>query len=231
MPKPDCEFVAYYRVSTVKQGASGLGLAAQRSAILAYLNGGGKIVAEFTEIESGRKSQRPALEQALSAARVRRTPIVVAKVDRLTRSVAFLSQLLEAGVDVRFADLPSLEGPTGRFMLQQMAAVAELEAGLISSRTKSALAAAKARGIQLGGHRGSYPSQAAHRASIEVRTRRAELRAKDLLPILEKLKEAGTISKEAIAKALTTKGIPTARGGSRWTGTQVDRVLRRTSRP
>lgn len=231
MAKTECEFVAYYRVSTVKQGASGLGLAAQRSAILAYLNAGGKIVAEFTEVESGRKSKRPALEQALSAARVRRIPIVVAKVDRLTRSVAFLSQLLESGVDVRFADLPSLEGPTGRFMLQQMAAVAELEAGLISSRTKSALAAAKARGIQLGGHRGSYPSHAAHRASIEVRARRAQLRAKDLLPIIEELKEAGTIAMDAIARALTTKGIPTARGGSRWTGTQVARVLRRTSRP
>lgn len=126
-----------------------------------YLNGGSwKIVAEFTEIESGRRSDRPALEEALAAARVHQAPLVVAKVDRLTRSVAFLSKLLEAGVDVRFADLPSIEGPTGRFMLQQMASVAELEAGLISSRTKAALAAAKAHGKRLGGHRGisSCPS-------------------------------------------------------------------------
>jgi hypothetical protein len=90
-----------------------------------------------------------------------RVPLVVAKVDRLTRSVAFLSRLLEAGVDVRFADLPTIEGPTGRFMLQQMAAVAELEAGMISSRTKAALAAAKARGKKLGGNRGVELSETA----------------------------------------------------------------------
>jgi DNA invertase Pin-like site-specific DNA recombinase len=225
------EFVAYYRVSTVKQGASGLGLEAQRSAVFAYLSGRGRIAGEFTEVESGRKNNRPALEQALSAARVRRIPIVVAKVDRLTRSVAFLSHLLESGVDVRFADLPALEGPTGRFMLQQMAAVAELEAGLISSRTKLALAAAKARGVRLGGHRGSTPSEAAHRASREARARKAVLRAYDLLPILTELREAGVRSNDGIARALSTRGIPTARGGTRWTGTQVARVLRQTDTP
>ena len=97
---------------------------------------------------------RPALEKALAAARVRQVPLVVAKVDRLTRSVAFLSRPLEAGVDVRFADLPMIEGATGKFLLQQMGAVAELEAGMISARTKAALAAAKRRGVKLGGDRG-----------------------------------------------------------------------------
>jgi DNA invertase Pin-like site-specific DNA recombinase len=121
------------------------------------LNGGNwRIIAEFTEIESGKRSDRPALEKALAAARVRQVPLVVAKVDRLTRSVAFLSRLLEAGVDVRFADLPMIEGATGKFLLQQMAAVAELEAGMISARTKAALAAAKRRGVKLGGDRGTY---------------------------------------------------------------------------
>jgi DNA invertase Pin-like site-specific DNA recombinase len=125
-------------------------VAAQREAVSNYLNGGDwRIIGEFTEVESGRRSDRPELEKALAAARVHRVPLVVAKVDRLTRSVAFLSRLLEAGV-VRFADLPALEGPTGRFMLQQMCAVAELEAGFISDRTKRALAAAKARGKRLG---------------------------------------------------------------------------------
>src|SRR5207344_110583 len=144
------------RVSTAKQGKSGLGLEAQRSAVESYLDGGRwRIAAEFTEIESGRRSDRPQLDAALRAARARRCPLVVAKVDRLTRSVAFLSRLLEAGVDVRFADLPTIEGATGRFMLQQMAAVAELEAGLISARTKAALAAAKRRGTKLGGYRGA----------------------------------------------------------------------------
>ncbi|WP_347710924.1 recombinase family protein [Bradyrhizobium sp. CB1650] len=98
-------------------------------------------MAEFTEeVESGRRSDRPQLDAALKAARLNRAAIVVSKVDRLTRSVAFLSKLLEANVEVRSADLPQIEGPTGRFMLQQMASVAELEAGMISARTKAALA-------------------------------------------------------------------------------------------
>jgi DNA invertase Pin-like site-specific DNA recombinase len=116
--------IAYYRVSTDKQGQSGLGLEAQRQAVNLY---GGKSIAEFTEIESGRRSKRPQLDAALKTARQHKVALVVSKVDRLTRSVAFLSKLLEAEVDVRFADLPQIEGPTGRFILQQMAAVAELK--------------------------------------------------------------------------------------------------------
>ena len=154
------KFVAYYRVSTGKQGKSGLGLEAQRAAVATYLNGGDwSIVAEHTEVESGKRADRPALEQALAAARLHRAALVVSKVDRLTRSVAFLSRLLEAGVDVRFADLPVIEGATGRFLLQQMVAVAELEAGIISARTKAALAAAKRRGVKLGGDRGGRAPQ------------------------------------------------------------------------
>ncbi len=152
-------FVAYYRVSTGRQGKSGFGIEAQREAVANYLNGGDwRIVAEFTEVESGRRSDRPELDKALMAARLHRASLVVSKVDRLTRSVAFLSRLLEAGVDVRFADLPQIEGATGRFLLQQMVAVAELEAGMISARTKAALAAAKRRGKKLGGDRGVKPT-------------------------------------------------------------------------
>ena len=144
-------FVAYYRVSTGRQGKSGLGIEAQRAGVESYLNGGDwHIAAEFTEVESGKRSDRPELDKALAAARLHRVPVVVSKVDRLARSTAFLSRLLEAGVDVRFADLPPIEGGTGRFMLQQMVAVAELEAGMISARTKAALAAAKKRGTKLG---------------------------------------------------------------------------------
>ena len=154
MAPNSCEFVCYYRVSTGRQGKSGLGLDAQRTAVEAYRNGGDRtIVEEFTEVESGKNSDRPALDQALSAARLHRAALVVSKVDRLTRSVAFLSRLLEAGVDVRFADLPQIEGATGRFLLQQMVAVAELEAGMISKRTKDALAQARKRGVYLGGRR------------------------------------------------------------------------------
>jgi DNA invertase Pin-like site-specific DNA recombinase len=138
--------------------------------------GNWRIIAEFTEVESGKRSDRPALDKALAAARVRQVPLVVAKVDRLTRSVAFLSRLLEAGVDVRFADLPMIEGATGKFLLQQMAAVAELEAGMISARTKAALAAAKRRGVKLGGDRGarlSAKARAAGRAAVQERVRNA----------------------------------------------------------
>jgi DNA invertase Pin-like site-specific DNA recombinase len=131
-------FLAYYRVSTQRQGKSGLGIEAQRQAVANYLNGGNwRIIAEFTEVESGRLSARPQLDAALAAARARRVPVVVAKVDRLTRSVAFLSRLLEAGVDVRFADLPAIERATGRFLLQHMVSVAVAAAGAPASRGMS----------------------------------------------------------------------------------------------
>src|SRR5262249_15108341 len=178
-------FIAYYRVSTGKQGRSGLGIEAQRQAVAGYLNGGNwKIIGEFTEVESGRRSDRPSLDKALAAARVHQVPLVVAKVDRLTRSVAFLSRLLEAGVDVRFSDLPQIEGPTGRFMLQQMAAVAELEAGMISARTKAALAAAKKRGKKLGGDRGARLTAKARAEGREAQRIRARARAADLAPTI-----------------------------------------------
>lgn len=222
------KFIAYYRVSTRKQGASGLGIEAQRAAVASYLKGGPwTIVAEFTEIESGRRTDRPALAQALTAARIHQAPLVVAKVDRLTRSVGFLSKLLEAGVDVRFADLPAIEGPTGRFMLQQMAAVAELEAGLISSRTKAALAAAKARGQRLGGNRGVKLSSEAQAAGRTAQSNRAQQRANDLSPLLAQLRGGGLTSATELANALTARGIPTARGGAKWSALQVIRVTSR----
>jgi DNA invertase Pin-like site-specific DNA recombinase len=165
------------------------------------------------------------IERALAAARLHKVPLVVAKVDRLTRSVGFLSRLLEAGVDVRFADLPAIEGPTGRFMLQQMAAVAELEAGFISDRTKRALGAAKARGKRLGGNRGVVLTKAARKAGRDAQATRAAARAADLAPLLEELREAGVTSLGGIARTLTERGIPTARGKSEWAPMQVARIL------
>ena len=238
------KFVAYFRVSTGRQGKSGLGIEAQREAVKTYLNGGDwQIVGEFTEVESGKRSDRPALEQALAAARLHRASLVVSKVDRLTRSVAFLSRLLEAGVDVRFADLPQIEGATGRFLLQQMVAVAELEAGMISKRTKDALAQAKKRGVKLGGRRrkivgkdakgkpiygdvaGGSPK--ARATAIRVRQERATQRAADIAPTIKALQAAGATSLRAIAAALNEQNIPTARGDGEWTATQVMRVLER----
>ena len=221
-------FVAYYRVSTAKQGASGLGLEAQQAAVSSYLNGGDwRIVGAFTEVESGKNSDRPELGKALAAARLHRAPLVVANVSRLTRSLAFLSKLLEAGVDVRFCDLPQIEGPTGRFMLQQMAAVAELEAGMIGDRTRKALAAAKARGVKLGGDRGARltaEQRAQGRAAIEARS---QARAVDLGPTIAALQAEGVTTLAGLAAALTERGIPTARGSSTWSAMQVSRVLAR----
>lgn len=227
------KFVAYYRVSTDRQGRSGLGLEAQRAAVATYLNGGSwSIIAEFTEVESGRKSDRPELDKALAAARLHRAPLVVSKVDRLTRSVAFLSRLLEANVDVRFADLPQIEGATGRFLLQQMVAVAELEAGLISARTKAALTAAKARGKKLGGRRTRTSdgkpvtiNKAAQQRGAAANRARAADRAADLEPTITQIRAAGATTLAAIASGLNAAGIPTPRGNGRWSPVQVKRTL------
>ncbi|MET4219415.1 DNA invertase Pin-like site-specific DNA recombinase [Bradyrhizobium sp. LB14.3] len=226
------KFVAYYRVSTRRQGQSGLGLDAQRAAVAQYLAGSpANIIAEFTEVESGRRDGRPALEQALTSARLHRAALVVAKVDRLTRSVAFLSRLLEAGVDVRFADLPSIEGPTGRFMLQQMAAVAELEAGMISARTKAALAVAKARGRRLGGYRGGGLTPDTRALGREAQSVHADRRAADLAPLLKQLRAEGVQSPTEIARALTALGIPTARGRGNWSAPAVSLIEARLTTP
>jgi DNA invertase Pin-like site-specific DNA recombinase len=223
------KFIAYYRVSTGRQGKSGLGIEAQRTAVANYLNGGDwQIIADFTEVESGKRSDRPELDKALAAARLHRASLVVSKVDRLTRSVAFLSRLLEAGVDVRFADLPQIEGATGRFLLQQMVAVAELEAGMISARTKAALAAAKKRGTKLGGDRGVKPTAMIRKRAREAVQRRVVARAADLAPTIQNLQAGGGAeSLRAIAAGLNAAGIPTPRGQGKWSAVQVKRTLER----
>jgi DNA invertase Pin-like site-specific DNA recombinase len=227
------KFVAYYRVSTERQGRSGLGLEAQQAAVATYLNGGDwRIVAEFTEVESGRRSDRPELDKALSAARLHRCPLVVSKVDRLTRSSVFLGRLLEAGVDVRFCDLPQIEGATGRFLLQQMVAVAELEAGMISKRTKDALAAARARGQKLGGPRIRKSDgqrvvidSKAQKTGAAANRARATDRAADLAPTIAEIRSRGATTLRAIADGLEGAGIPTPRGKSKWSPAQVKRTL------
>jgi DNA invertase Pin-like site-specific DNA recombinase len=176
-------------------------------------------------VESGKSSDRPELARALAKAKLLQCPVVVAKVDRLTRSVAFLSRLLEAGVDVRFADLPQIEGPTGRFMLQQMASVAELEAGLISARTKAALAASKKK---LGGRRenGHTFNEDDSAKAVAILQKHANDLAQRVAPAIKELQAAGKTSLRAIAEGLNEQGIPTARGG-KWSSPQVMRVLER----
>lgn len=140
------KWVAYYRVSTARQGESGLGLEAQQSAVKSFLRGRGEVLAEFVEVESGKKVRRPQLDEALKLCRKAKATLVIAKLDRLARNVHFISGLMEAGVDFRAVDAPSKD----RFILHIQAAFAEEEARRISERTKAALAAAKARGIEVG---------------------------------------------------------------------------------
>lgn len=148
-PQPT-PYVAYYRVSTDRQGASGLGLDAQREAVRRFLGERGHLLAEFTEIESGRRhTNRPQLLQALSQCRQRRAVLLIARLDRLARNVAFIANLMESGADFVAADMPE----ANRLTIHILAAVAEHERELISRRTKDALAAAKARGTRLGNPR------------------------------------------------------------------------------
>lgn len=147
-------YVAYYRVSTDGQGRSGLGLEAQRATVERFLGGRGVADQEYIEIETGKGrnalAKRPQLAAAIAKCRKTKAKLLVAKLDRLARDVRFFLELLDSGVHVAFADVPETQGPMGRFILTTMAAVAELEAGMISERTKAALAAAKARGTKLG---------------------------------------------------------------------------------
>jgi len=220
------KFVAYYRVSTAKQGASGLGLESQKEAVRVYLNGGKwKMVAEFTEVESGKRNDREALALALRACKVYGATLIIAKLDRLARNVAFTSNLMEAGVDFIAVDNPT----ASRLTIHILAAVAEDEAKRISDRTKAALAAAKARGTALGGRRvsaGRFGQIAAMGRSVsaKVRGQIASERAADLAPAIEDLQANGATSLRRIAAGLNERGIPTARGGE-WSAVQVQRVL------
>lgn len=224
-------FVAYYRVSTGKQGKSGLGLEAQEQTVRERLNGGNwQIVGSQTEVETGTaRKARPELQNALATCRVMGATLIVANVSRLTRDPDFIGTLVASGVEVEFCDLPNTDGPVGRFMLRQMLAVAELETGMIAERTKKALAAAKARGVKLGGDRGNLSTVSAkgRAAGLAVRQARAEQRAADLAKIIAKLQAGGAASLRAIAAGLNEAGVRTAKGKSTWTAVQVQRVLAR----
>jgi DNA invertase Pin-like site-specific DNA recombinase len=218
-------FVAYLRVSTPRQGASGLGLAAQRKAIADYLNGGAwQLVAEHVEIESGQRDDRPELARALAACRVHGATLILAKLDRLARNVAFISNLMAAGVEFVAVDFPQ----ANRLTVHILAAVAEHERELISARTKAALAAAKARGVPLGGNSANLKDRAKGTArSAAVRQERAERHAADLWPMIAAIQAGGATSLRAIAAELNRRGIPTPRGTGTWHAMQVQRVLDR----
>jgi DNA invertase Pin-like site-specific DNA recombinase len=221
------KFISYLRVSTQQQGKSGLGLEAQREAVAVYLNGGRwKLVEEVVEVESGKRNDRPELARALSLCRIHRATLLVAKLDRLARNVAFISALMESGVDFEAVDLPQ----ANKLTVHIMAAMAEYEAGAISARTKAALAAAKARGTKLGGHRWDIQTVArkGNSASAKVRAEQSSKRASDLEPVVNAIRAEGATSLRQIAAALNNQKIPTARGGE-WSAVQVQRLLARRS--
>jgi DNA invertase Pin-like site-specific DNA recombinase len=223
-------FVAYYRVSTDQQGRSGLGLDAQKAAVAKYVaSSDGKIESEFEEVESGSRDDRPQLALALAACRARRATLILAKLDRLARNTSFLLSVVhgagEAGVV--FCDLPQLPpGPAGAFILTMFAAVAELERGLISQRTKAALAAAKARGVRLGSRTLSRGFDTAmSRAGRQAQTVRSKAHAADVQPYVDAARKAGAVTLREIAAALTARGIQPPSGGECWHANQVRRIV------
>ncbi|WP_420239340.1 recombinase family protein [Telmatobacter bradus] len=221
------KFVSYLRVSTIRQGRSGLGLEAQRAAVTGYLNGGDwALLEEVVEVESGKRNDRPELARALALCRIHGAKLLIAKLDRLARNVAFIANLMEAGVEFEAVDLPQ----ANRLTLHVMAALAEHEAKAISDRTKAALGAAKARGKQLGGRRWAIESVASkgNEASAKVRLDQTCKRAADLTPIIQTIQAEGAASLRQIASGLNRRGISTARGGQ-WSAVQVQRILAHNS--
>jgi DNA invertase Pin-like site-specific DNA recombinase len=240
------KFVAYYRVSTEKQGRSGLGLEAQQEAVRSYLNGGSwELMAEVVEVESGKKNDRPRLAEALRLCRLHGAVLIIAKLDRLARNVAFISNLMESGVEFTAVDFPQ----ANRLTVHILAAVAEHEREMISKRTKDALASKRAfyarltdqekaelrlkgKATQLGGNRGKIhlTARKGALASAVVRSTKAKRRAADIGPIVADIQASGATSLRQIAAALNERHIRTARGRE-WTATQVIRVLGQEKAP
>jgi DNA invertase Pin-like site-specific DNA recombinase len=213
------KFVAYFRVSTDKQGKSGLGLEAQREAVLSYLNGGSwSLVQEFVEVESGKHSDRPQLAAALAACKRHRAKLVIAKLDRLSRNLAFIATLMDSGVEFVAVDNPH----ANKLTVHILAAVAQHEREMIAQRTRDALQAAKARGKVLGN-----PSlKNARERAFEANREAADRFAANVLPVIQQIQASGVQSLRGVARALTARGIKTARGGE-WSAVQVADIIRR----
>lgn len=225
MPK---QLVAYIRVSTAGQSKSGLGLEAQKAALARFAAAEGfQIATEFTEVESGKGSdaldRRPQLAAALAEARKRKCAVVVAKLDRLSRDVHFVSGLMAHRVPFVVAELGTDADP---FMLHLYAALAQKERSLISQRTRDALKAAKAKGVVLGN-----PNLADVRARAVASTKaEADRFAKNVAPVIHQIQSSGIASHRGIARTLNARGVATARGGQ-WTAVQVGSILQRVKPP
>jgi DNA invertase Pin-like site-specific DNA recombinase len=214
-------YIAYFRVSTDRQGKSGLGLDAQQQAVRDFLAGRGELLNAFTEIESGRRNDRPQLAAALAACKKHKAALLIAKLDRLARNVFFISGLMESGVEFIAVDMPE----ANRLTIHILAAVAEHEREMISQRTKAALHAAKARGTKLGSPQPK--NGAAIRA--QVLQDKADRFAANVLPVIHGLQAQGITRYKALARALNMRGIPTA-NKRQWYGTTVKNLLQRAVR-
>lgn len=215
--------IGYLRVSTARQGQSGLGLAAQKLAIESF--SGDRLVAQYVEVESGKRDDRPQLAAALKHCRAIGAVLIVAKLDRLARSVAFVSGLMDSGVEFVAVDCPA----ANRMTLHILAAVAENEAAAISQRTRAALAAAKARGQQLGNPNGAAAILRAARGNgdaVAAIRAGADRRAHTLADMVRHIQAAGITTLAGMAAELADRGARTARGG-KWSATAVMRLLDR----
>jgi DNA invertase Pin-like site-specific DNA recombinase len=224
------QIVSYLRVSTAKQGASGLGLEAQRAAVAAFAKGGTHtLLSEHVEVESGAKAARPKLAAALTLCRLHRATLVIAKLDRLARNVAFIANLMDGGVEFVACDMPH----ANRLTLHLLAAIAEHEREMISQRTRAALQAAKARGVRLGNPNGAAAlldgCRAAAERSSAVRRATACRHAQVVAPMLAELSRAG-LSHRCIAQELNQRGVPSA-SGTLWYAEQVRRTAARSRLP
>ncbi len=219
--------VVYYRVSTARQGASGLGLEAQRMAVetLCASRGWSIIAPPFQEVESGKRSDRPELLKALEQAKLTGARLVIAKLDRLSRDATFLLTLQDSGVRFVAADMPDANDLT----VGIMALVARQERQAISRRTKEALAVAKARGVRLGNPNGAAAFRRAGKgtgAAIAAVSANATSRADQLRPVIQRLQAGGVASLGGLAAALNEEGILTPRGG-RWHASSVRNLMAR----
>ncbi|MEE2878741.1 MAG: recombinase family protein [Pseudomonadota bacterium] len=217
-------YASYFRVSTKQQGKSGLGLEAQREAVRRHLVGNpDATVTEFVEVESGKRKDRPELAKALQLCRQTGAVLIIAKLDRLARNVAFVSSVMESGIEFVACDNPQ----ANRLTLHILAAVAEDEARRISERTKAALEVAKVRGVKLGGDRGYRPEGRPDEA-LKALKAKSETFAGTISPIIEDLRESGIYSLSAIAAELNQRGIRTARGG-KWHASTIRNIERKSN--